>query len=79
MTLPKELLRLQRKTKWSWEKMCREMHRVNGEEGCSHTTLFRYARGKVKRHNKLTARWIERGMSALMAEVKKREAEKSRR
>ena len=43
--LPKQLLRLKKKTSWSWERMCREMHRVMGEEGPTHTTLFRYASG----------------------------------
>jgi hypothetical protein len=43
--LPKQLLSLRKKTAWSWERMCREFHRVMGEEGPSHTTLFRYASG----------------------------------
>ncbi len=39
-TLSKQLLRLRKKTAWSWERMCREFHRVMGYEGPSHTTLF---------------------------------------
>ncbi len=62
------LFRLQKKAKWSWERMCREMHRVNGTEGCSHTTLFRYATRKVKRHNKLTERWIVEALDKLEKE-----------
>lgn len=68
MTIKAILNRLKKKTKWSWEKMCREMHRVNGEEGPSHTTLFRYANGNVKRHNKCTQRWIREGAEKLLAE-----------
>lgn len=68
MTIRTMLNRLKKKTRWSWEKMCREMHRVNGVEGPSHTTLFRYANGNVKRHNKLTQRWIRNGAEKLLAE-----------
>lgn len=63
-----KLNKLKKRTKWSWERMCREMHRVNGEEGPSHTTLFRYANGNVKRHNALTARYIDRGVDKLVEE-----------
>ncbi len=63
-----ELNRLKKKTRWSWEKMCREMHRVQGVEGPSHTTLFRYANGKVRRHNKLTERWIRAAAEKLLDE-----------
>lgn len=62
------LKRLHKKTKWSWERMCREMHRVNNEEGCSHTTLFRYAARKVKRYNRLTGRWIINALDKLEEE-----------
>jgi len=55
---PKKLLKLKKKTSWSWERMCREFHRVMGEEGPSHTTLFRYAEGKVQRRNVLTERYV---------------------
>jgi len=34
-TLSKQLLSLKAKTSWSWEKMCREIHRVMGQEGPS--------------------------------------------
>ncbi len=50
-TLSKQLLHLKAKTSWSWERLCREFHRVMGYEGPSHATLFRYASGKVKRPN----------------------------
>jgi len=65
-----KLRRLKKKTGWSWERMCREMHRVQGEEGPSHTTLFRYASGRVQRHNKLTAKYIEDAADQLLAELK---------
>jgi len=66
--LSKELLRLKKKTSWSWEKMCREMHRVMGEEGPSHTTLFRYASGRVKRPNVVTERYVQQALQRLTAE-----------
>ena len=68
MTVRTQLIRLKKKTHWSWEKMCREMHRVMGEEGPSHTTLFRYATGRVKRHNAVVERWVLKGTDRLMKE-----------
>lgn len=53
--------------------MCREMHRINGEEGPSHTTLFRYAAKKVLRPNKLTLRWIERAIDGIEIELVKKQ------
>jgi len=53
--------------------MCREMHRVNGAEGPSHTTLYRYAAQKVARPNKLTLRYIERGIDGIEAELVKKQ------
>ncbi len=66
--LPKQLLSLKKKTSWSWERMCREIHRVMGEEGPSHTTLFRYASGRVKRRNVLTERYVQQAIYKLTAE-----------
>lgn len=63
-----QLLALKKRTRWSWERMCREMHRVAVQEGPSHTTLFRYADGRVRRYNKLTERWIKAAMKKLRAE-----------
>jgi len=67
--LPKQLLSLKKKTSWSWERMCREMHRVMGEEGPSHTTLFRYASGRVKRRNVLTERYVQQAIHKVTAEL----------
>jgi len=67
--MKKKLLKLKRKTGWSWERMCREFHRVMDHEGPSHTTLFRYASGKVKRYNTLTARWIDTAVGKVEAEL----------
>jgi len=53
--------------------MCREMHRINGEEGPVHTTLFRYANNRVARPNKLTLRWIESAVDGIEAELVKKE------
>ena len=68
-TLSKELLTLRAKTSWSWERMCREFHRVMGEEGPSHTTLFRYASGRVKRPNVLTERYVEQAIHKVTVEL----------
>ncbi len=67
--LAKQLLSLRKKTSWSWERMCREIHRVMGEEGPSHTTLFRYASGRVKRRNVLTERYVQQAIHKLTAEL----------
>jgi len=72
--LSKELLRLKKKTSWSWEKMCREMHRVMGEEGPSHTTLFRYAKGKGnKRPHAVTERYVREAIDKLAAELSQKQ------
>ncbi len=68
MMIKTQLNRLKRQTQWSWERMCREMHRVMAEEGPSHTTLFRYANGRVKHHNKIVERWIRVATDRLMRE-----------
>ncbi len=67
--LGKQILRLKKKTAWSWEKMCREMHRVMEEEGPTHTTLFRYASGRVKRPNVITERYVQQAIDKLTAEL----------
>jgi len=68
-TLSKQLLRLKKKTAWSWERMCREFHRVNGHEGPSHTTLFRYASGRVKRPNVLVEHYVQQAIDKVTAEL----------
>jgi len=70
--LPKQLLSLKKKTSWSWERMCREFHRVMGEEGPSHTTLFRYANGKVKRPNVIIERYVRQAIEKVTAELSKK-------
>ncbi len=70
--LSKELLRLKKQTSWSWERMCREFHRVMGEEGPSHTTLFRYAKGKGKRQHVITERYVREAIHKLTAELSKK-------
>ncbi len=66
--LSKQLLRLKKKTSWSWERMCREFHRVMAYEGPSHTTLYRYAKGKGKRHV-VTERWVLQAIEKVTAEL----------
>jgi len=68
-TLRKQLLSLKAKTSWSWERVCRELHRVMGHEGPSHTTLFRYATGKVKRPNVVTEQYVREAIQKVTAEL----------
>jgi len=72
-TLPKQLLRLRKKTSWSWERMCREFHRVMGHEGPSVTTLFRYASGKVKRPSVIAERYVRKALDKLTAELSQKQ------
>jgi hypothetical protein len=67
--LSKKLLSLRAKTSWSWERMAREFHRVMGEEGPSHTTLFRYASGKVKRPHVVVERYVKEAIEKVTAEL----------
>ena len=68
--LSKQLLSLKKKTSWSWERMCREFHRVMGHEGPSHTTLYRYAKGKGnKRPHAVTERYVREAIDKLAAEL----------
>jgi hypothetical protein len=67
--LSKQLLNLRAKTSWSWERMCREFHRVMGEEGPSHTTLFRYASGRVKQPNVMVERYVQQAIQKITAEL----------
>jgi len=71
-TLPKRLLRLKKRTSWSWERMCREFHRVMGHEGPSHTTLFRYASGRVKRPNVLVEQYVRSAIHKLTVELSRK-------
>jgi len=49
--------------------MCREFHRVMGEEGPSHTTLYRYATGNTERRNKLTERYVKEAIDRITVEL----------
>ncbi len=75
-TLPKQLLRLKAKTSWGWEKMSREFYRVMGTDGPSHTTLFRYATGKVKRPNVLTERYVQEAIRKITVELGQKKKQK---
>ncbi len=68
-TLRKQLLSLKAKTSWSWERVCRELHRVMGHEGPSHTTLFRYATGKVKRPNVVIEQYVREAIQKVTVEL----------
>ncbi len=67
--LSKQLLNLRAKTSWSWERMCREFHRVMAHEGPSHTTLYRYAGEKIKRPNIVTERYVREAIHKLTVEL----------
>ena len=71
-TLRKQLLSLKAKTSWSWERVCRELHRVMGHEGPSHTTLFRYASGKVKRPNVVTEQYVREAIQKVTVELSRK-------
>ena len=71
--LSKQLLSLKAKTSWSWEKMCREFHRVMGHEGPTHTTLFRYASGRVKRPNVVTERYVRSAIQKVTVELSQKQ------
>ncbi len=75
-TISKQLLRLRAKTSWGWEKMSREFYRVMGADGPSHTTLFRYAGGKVKRPNILTERYVQEAIHKVTVELSKKKKQK---
>ncbi len=68
-TLSKELLNLRVKTSWTWARVSREFHRVMGYEGPSHTSLFRYATGKVKRPNILAVRYVQEALHRVTVEL----------
>jgi hypothetical protein len=69
-TLSKQLLRLKKQTSWSWERMCREFHRVMAHEGPSHTTLYRYAKGKGNRRpHAVTERYVREAIQKVNAEL----------
>ncbi len=68
-TLSKQLLNLRAKTSWSWARMYREFYRVMGHEGPSHTTLYRYASGNVKRPNVIAERYVREAIRKITAEL----------
>ena len=72
-TLSKQLRGLKKQTSWSWEQMCSEFHRVMGHEGPSHTTLYRYAKGKgTKRPHAVTERYVQQAIEKVNAELSKK-------
>jgi len=66
--LAQRLRGLKTRRKWSWERLCREMHRVMDSEGPSHTTLFRYATGRVSKPNVLVVMWVQLAIELLLDE-----------
>jgi len=70
MSIGRDLIRMKKKTGWSWERFCREMHRVKKKEGPSHTTLFRYATRRIRRPNALVERYIREAIELLRIEAR---------
>ncbi len=68
-TLTKQLLSLKKKTSWSWERLCYEFHRVMGQEGPTHTTLFRYTSGRVKRPHVVVERYVQEAIEKIEVEL----------
>ena len=52
--------------------MAREFHRVMGYEGPSHTTLFRYANGKVKQPNVIAERFVRQANRKITGELSRK-------
>ena len=75
--ISKQLLSLKDKPSWSLEGKGREFFRVMGEEGPSHTTLLRYASGKVKRRNAVTERYVREAIHRVKAEFIQKELSES--
>ncbi len=61
---------LKKKTKWSWEKMAREMNRVMKCDGPTHTTLYRIGNKKNKKAQPLTEKYIVEGLDKLEKETR---------
>ena len=56
--------------------MCREFHRVMGEEGPSHTTLLRYSIGAQRRHV-VTERYVREAIHKVIVEFIQKEPSES--
>jgi hypothetical protein len=52
--------------------MAREFYRVMGHEGPSHTTLFRYSSGKVKRPNVIAERYVQQAIHKVTVELRQK-------
>ena len=74
--LSQQLLSLKKKTSWSWERLCYEFHRVMGHEGPTHTTLFRYASGRVKRPHVVVERYVREAIEKVTAELNQKKKRK---
>ncbi len=57
--------------------MCREFHRVMGEEGPSHTTLLRYSIGKAQRRHVVTERYVREAIRKVTVEFIQKELSES--
>ena len=67
--LASELRSLKDRTSWSWERLSREFQRVMGETGPSMTTLYRYAKGKVKRRNVMMERYVREAIQKVTVQL----------
>ena len=67
-TLRRDLLRLKKSKKWSWERMTMEFHRVMGKAGPVATTLYRYGTGEVGKPQALVAEYLREAHDRIVKE-----------
>jgi PAS domain S-box-containing protein len=75
--LTAELRSLKETTAWSWERLSREFQDVMGEAGPSMTTLYRYAKGNVKRRNVMMERYVQEAIQKVRVRLVETELGKS--
>ena len=75
--LAAELRSLKDKTSWSWERLSREFQQVMGDAGPSMTTLYRYARGDVKRRNVMMERYVREAIQKVTVQLMQSEIDQS--
>ena len=67
-TLRRDLLRLKKKKKWSWEEMMMEFVRVMGKSGPVTTTLYRYGTGEVGKPQPLVMEYLQEALERVEKE-----------
>ena len=75
--LAAELRSLKKRTSWSWERLSGEFQGVMGETGPSMTTLYRYAKGNVKRRNVMMERYVREAIQKVTVGLVQTDLDKS--